>query len=260
MNITLEILTYEENQKRPVWKANNSKDFKFSQNSTRRGKRGKATARRRKATRGGTNDDDKRAVRRQQVINTRLNEFSGRIDGVEQQIDQVGINVNRIEKDFQNNKEEVEIKLEDTKRQVQREILEKIEGLGHQLHRTSIADSGDYSTSPGIPLQNLTLMHAERSVHKMLKPPTYDGQSENQRDWDKLVPLFLLSYRNSLHESTTYTPSMLTSGRDMKLPTDLMLGRPLEETEERRNHNLCQNLWRTCEREWTGSTDLPGRS
>ncbi|KAJ8948977.1 hypothetical protein NQ318_023001, partial [Aromia moschata] len=113
----------------------------------------------------------------QQVINTRLNAFSGRIDGVEQQIDQVGINVNRIEKDFQNNKEEMERKLEDTKRQVQREILEKIEGLGHQLHRTSIADSGDYSTSPGIPLQNSTLMHAERSVHKMLKPPTYDGQS-----------------------------------------------------------------------------------
>ncbi|KAJ8951273.1 hypothetical protein NQ318_008176 [Aromia moschata] len=71
----------------------------------------------------------------------------------------------------------MERKLEDTKRQVQREILEKIEGLGHQLHRTSIADSGDYSTSPGIPLQNSTLMHAERSVHKMLKPPTYDGQS-----------------------------------------------------------------------------------
>ncbi|KAJ8962236.1 hypothetical protein NQ318_018208 [Aromia moschata] len=113
----------------------------------------------------------------QQVINTRLNECSGRIDGVEQQIDQVGIKVNRIEKDFQNNKEEMERKLEDTKRQVQREILEKIEGLGHQLHRTSIAHSGDYSTSPGIPLQNSTLMHAERSVHKMLKPPTYDGQS-----------------------------------------------------------------------------------
>ncbi|KAJ8948861.1 hypothetical protein NQ318_013514 [Aromia moschata] len=75
------------------------------------------------------------------------------------------------------NKEEIERKLEDTRRQVQKEILEKINGLEHQLHRTSIADSGDYSTSPGIPLQNSTLMHAERSVHKILKPPTYDGQS-----------------------------------------------------------------------------------
>ncbi|KAJ8933461.1 hypothetical protein NQ318_011284 [Aromia moschata] len=79
------------------------------------------------------------------------------------------------------NKEEIERKLEkkleDTKRQVQREILEKIEGLGHQLHRTSITDSGDCSTSPATPLQHSSLMHTERSVHKMLKPPTYDGQS-----------------------------------------------------------------------------------
>ncbi|KAJ8935812.1 hypothetical protein NQ318_023366 [Aromia moschata] len=97
-----------------------------------------------------------------------LNAFSGRIDGVEQQIDQ---------KVVEENKEEIERKLEDTRRQVQKEILEKINGLEHQLHRTSIADLGDYSTSPGIPLQNSTLMHAERSVHKILKPPTYDGQS-----------------------------------------------------------------------------------
>ncbi|KAJ8942552.1 hypothetical protein NQ318_021954 [Aromia moschata] len=140
------------------------------------------------------NDDDRRTVRRQNdadkrtetrrrgvirkfVSPNKLNAFSGRIDGVEQQIDQVGIKVNRIEKVVEENKEEIERKLEDTRRQVQKEILEKINGLEHQLHRTSIADSGDYSTSPGIPLQNSTLMHAERSVHKILKPPTYDGQS-----------------------------------------------------------------------------------
>ncbi|KAJ8940326.1 hypothetical protein NQ318_014401 [Aromia moschata] len=117
----------------------------------------------------------------QQIINTRLNAFSGRIDGVEQQIDQVGQKVNIIEKEFQENREEIERRLErrleDTKRQVQKEILEKIEGLEHQLHRTSIADSGDCSTSPATPLQHSSLMHTERSVHKMLKPPTYDGQS-----------------------------------------------------------------------------------
>ncbi|KAJ8958129.1 hypothetical protein NQ318_006065 [Aromia moschata] len=149
------------------------------------------------------NDDDKRTVRRQKgetksddkrtemklrgdirksvspkkVINTRLNEFSGRIDGVEQQIDQVGLKFNRIEKEFQENKEEIERKLEDTRRRVQKEILEKINGLEHQLHRASIADSGDCLTSPATPLQHSSLMHTERSVHKMLKPPTYDGQS-----------------------------------------------------------------------------------
>ncbi|KAJ8961434.1 hypothetical protein NQ318_014681 [Aromia moschata] len=66
--------------------------------------------------------------------------------------------------------------------------------------------------------------------------------SENQRDWDKLVPLFLLSYRGSQYESTTYTPSMLTSGREMKLPTDLMLGRPPEETEERSLPEFVEDL------------------
>ncbi|KAJ8953762.1 hypothetical protein NQ318_015418 [Aromia moschata] len=66
--------------------------------------------------------------------------------------------------------------------------------------------------------------------------------SENQRDWDKLVPLFLLSYRSSQHESTTYTPSMLTSGREMKLPTDLILGRPLEENQERSLPEFVENL------------------
>ncbi|KAJ8944085.1 hypothetical protein NQ318_019423 [Aromia moschata] len=149
------------------------------------------------------NDDDKRTVKRQKkrdekrrqedrdeaerrhqeicesqkVINTRLNEFSGRIDGVEQQIDQVGLKFNRIEKEFQENKEEIERKLEDTRRRVQKEILEKINGLEHQLHRASIADSGDCLTSPATSLQHSSLMHTERSVHKMLKPPTYDGQS-----------------------------------------------------------------------------------
>ncbi|KAJ8947620.1 hypothetical protein NQ318_002632 [Aromia moschata] len=77
------------------------------------------TVRRRKGERNGgdrrTNDDDKRTetrrrgvirkfARSQQIINTRLNAFSGRIDGVEQQIDQVGQKVNRIEKEFQENR------------------------------------------------------------------------------------------------------------------------------------------------------------
>ncbi|KAJ8936747.1 hypothetical protein NQ318_016118 [Aromia moschata] len=44
------------------------------------------------------------------------------------------------------------------------------------------------------------------------------------------------------HESTTYTPSMLTSGREMKLPTDLILGHPLEENQERSLPEFVENL------------------
>ncbi|KAJ8949276.1 hypothetical protein NQ318_022791 [Aromia moschata] len=46
----------------------------------------------------------------------------------------------------------------------------------------------------------------------------------------------------SQHESTTYTPSMLTSGREMKLPTDLILGHPLEENQERSLPEFVENL------------------
>ncbi|KAJ8937218.1 hypothetical protein NQ318_005922 [Aromia moschata] len=67
--------------------------------------------------------------------------------------------VNRIEKEFQENREEIERRLErrleDTKRQPIQEIVRP----------------------PATPLQHSSLMHTERSVHKMLKPPTYDGQS-----------------------------------------------------------------------------------
>ncbi|KAJ8957190.1 hypothetical protein NQ318_007752 [Aromia moschata] len=46
-------------------------------------------------------------------------------------------------------------------------------------------------------------------------------------------PYAITCLNSSQHESTTYTPSMLTSGREMKLPADLILGRLLEENQER---------------------------
>ncbi|KAJ8913018.1 hypothetical protein NQ315_002896 [Exocentrus adspersus] len=56
--------------------------------------------------------------------------------------------------------------------------------------------------------------------------------SENQRNWDKLIPLFLLAYRSSQHEATGYTPSMLLTGREMKLPIDLIRDKPLTDDED----------------------------
>ncbi|KAJ8952760.1 hypothetical protein NQ318_008075 [Aromia moschata] len=133
-----------------------------------------------------TNDDDRGPRRGGEAssgnlrVPTSIKHQVERIDGVEQQIDQVGKKVNQIEKVVEENKEEIERKLEKeleyTKRQVHKEILERIEGLGHQLHGTSITDLEHSSTSPGTPLHS-SLRHAERSVHKILKPPTYDGES-----------------------------------------------------------------------------------
>jgi hypothetical protein len=49
---------------------------------------------------------------------------------------------------------------------------------------------------------------------------------DHQRDWDKHLPLFLLAYRSATHETTGHTPSMLLFGREVRLPIDLVTGRP----------------------------------
>ena len=55
---------------------------------------------------------------------------------------------------------------------------------------------------------------------------------EHQDTWDQKPPLLLTSYRSAMHDTTGYTPSMLTYGREISLPVDLVYGRPGEEPVE----------------------------
>ena len=50
---------------------------------------------------------------------------------------------------------------------------------------------------------------------------------ENQRSWDEHLPLVLLAYRSSLHESTSLSPAMMAYGRELDLPADLIYGSPV---------------------------------
>lgn len=54
----------------------------------------------------------------------------------------------------------------------------------------------------------------------------------HQKDWDKYIPLFLLSYRTAVHESAGVTPAYATFGRELRLPADLLTGRPPDITTE----------------------------
>ena len=54
---------------------------------------------------------------------------------------------------------------------------------------------------------------------------------ENQVDWDKHIPLFLMAYRGSVHNTTKATPSKMLFGREMRLPCDLMFGSPGDKVE-----------------------------
>ncbi|GFW44467.1 retrovirus-related Pol polyprotein from transposon 412 [Trichonephila clavipes] len=50
--------------------------------------------------------------------------------------------------------------------------------------------------------------------------------SSNQQDWDKKLPFFLLAYRIAVHETTSYSPSQMFFGRDLRLPANLLFCRP----------------------------------
>jgi len=50
--------------------------------------------------------------------------------------------------------------------------------------------------------------------------------SENQRDWDRKIPMCLLAYRSSKRETTGVTPAELYLARNLRLPMDLLRGNP----------------------------------
>ena len=57
---------------------------------------------------------------------------------------------------------------------------------------------------------------------------------ESQKDWDLYLPLLMLAYRSSVHESTGFTPNEMMLGREVLLPVDLLIGRlePAEDNSE----------------------------
>ena len=50
--------------------------------------------------------------------------------------------------------------------------------------------------------------------------------SKHQRDWDRHLPLILLSYRTAVQESTGCTPATLMFGKELRTPVDLAFGTP----------------------------------
>ncbi|CAK1599348.1 unnamed protein product [Parnassius mnemosyne] len=49
---------------------------------------------------------------------------------------------------------------------------------------------------------------------------------KRQRDCDRHIQPFLLSYRSAVHESTSVTPAFASFGRELRLPADLITGIP----------------------------------
>ena len=66
---------------------------------------------------------------------------------------------------------------------------------------------------------------ANRSIQNMMSSYI----SDKQDDWDEHLPLLMLAYRSSVHESTGVSPALMMFGRELTLPVDMTLGRPIRE-------------------------------
>ena len=66
--------------------------------------------------------------------------------------------------------------------------------------------------------------------------------SANQKDWDEYLPLLLLAYRSSVHESTKQTPYMMFYGRHALLPVDFLCCPPCTETKMSSNEYVLEWL------------------
>ena len=50
-----------------------------------------------------------------------------------------------------------------------------------------------------------------------------------QKDWDEHIPFLMMAYRSVVHSTTGCSPAKMMLGRELKLPVDLIFGRPEEE-------------------------------
>ena len=68
--------------------------------------------------------------------------------------------------------------------------------------------------------------------------------SEDQKDWDNWIPMFLLAYCSSKHEATGASPAELYFARDLRLPLDLLRGAPPINEENGSSEEFIQKLKR----------------
>ena len=92
-------------------------------------------------------------------------------------------------------------------------------------------------TTPYRPQSDGMIERANRTIVNMLLPFV----SSNQKDWDEYIPLIMLAYRSSVHESTGFSPCMMMLGHEIKLPVDLVYGIP-EMDKHRNAHEYIKRL------------------
>ena len=83
----------------------------------------------------------------------------------------------------------------------------------------------------GIKKTRTTALHPQSDglverVNRTLESQLSKFVDRNQKDWDHLLPFMMMALRSAVQESTRSTPAKLQLGRELRLPVDLLLGRP----------------------------------
>ncbi|GBM87176.1 hypothetical protein AVEN_78691-1 [Araneus ventricosus] len=83
----------------------------------------------------------------------------------------------------------------------------------------------------GLPKTRMTALHPESDgmverFNRTILNHLSLFVSKNQTDWDTHLPLFILAYRSADHEATGCTPADMLFGRTLRLPCDILFGRP----------------------------------
>ena len=83
-------------------------------------------------------------------------------------------------------------------------------------------------TTKARPQSDGMIERANRTILNMLSAFV----SEHQKDWDEYVPLVMMAYRSSVHQSTGTSACKMTFGHEIRLPIDLVFGQPERENSE----------------------------
>ena len=89
-------------------------------------------------------------------------------------------------------------------------------------------------TLPGIKKTQTTPYHPQSDgmverYNRTLEPQLSMFVETHQRDWDQYIPYLLMAYRTAVHESAKCTPAKLMLDNEIRVPIDLVFGKPEPE-------------------------------
>ncbi len=88
-----------------------------------------------------------------------------------------------------------------------------------------IMDIKKTMTSPYWPQSDGLVERANRTITGMLRCYL----KEHDKEWDEDLSLITMAYRSAVNESTGKTPNMMTFGREINMPFDVIYGGPPNE-------------------------------